>query len=389
MKTKEELLARKKEIAELLADETRSITDLDAIEKELRDINDDLAAIEKREFLKAEAAAINDGSHTESRTIATFKSNEFQAQEDDAEKRAAEIGKDLIENRTVTVTTGKVVLPKTSSTTINGSFNQISSLIDAVNTVPLMGGESHAQPYEKTHGEGEYTAEGTDYTDAETVTDYALINKSKITAYSEHTEEVEKLPAANYAAVVQGGIGKALRSKITKQILVGEGGADKIVGIFSAQAKAIDPATDKEIAKVDEKTLDEIIYSYGGDEDVEEQAVLILNKADVKAFATLRTADGKKVYDVKSYGNTGTIDGIPYLINSACKALDKALAGEYVMAYGVLKNYELAVFSDTDIQRSSDYKFKQGIISHRGSVFVGGNVVAHNGFLRLKKAAAV
>lgn len=389
MKTKEELLARKKEIAELLADETRSITDLDAIEKELRDINDDLAAIEKREFLKAEAAAINDGSHTESRTIATFKSNEFQAQEDDAEKRAAEIGKDLIENRTVTVTTGKVVLPKTSSTTINGSFNQISSLIDAVNTVPLMGGESHAQPYEKTHGEGEYTAEGTDYTDAETVTDYALINKSKITAYSEHTEEVEKLPAANYAAVVQGGIGKALRSKITKQILVGEGGADKIVGIFSAQAKAIDPATDKEIAKVDEKTLDEIIYSYGGDEDVEEQAVLILNKADVKAFATLRTADGKKVYDVKSYGNTGTIDGIPYLINSACKALDKALAGEYVMAYGVLKNYELAIFSDTDIQRSSDYKFKQGIISHRGSVFVGGNVVAHNGFLRLKKAAAV
>lgn len=389
MKTKEELLARKKEIAELLADETRSITDLDAIEKELRDINDDLAAIEKREFLKAEAAAINDGSHTESRTIATFKSNEFQAQEDDAEKRAAEIGKDLIENRTVTVTTGKVVLPKTSSTTINGSFNQISSLIDAVNTVPLMGGESHAQPYEKTHGEGEYTAEGTDYTDAETVTDYALINKSKITAYSEHTEEVEKLPAANYAAVVQGGIGKALRSKITKQILVGEGGADKIVGIFSAQAKAIDPATDKEIAKVDEKTLDEIIYSYGGDEDVEEQAVLILNKADVKAFATLRTADGKKVYDVKSYGNTGTIDGIPYLINSACKALDKALAGEYVMAYGVLKNYELAVFSDTDIQRSSDYKFKQGIISHRGSVFVGGNVVTHNGFLRLKKAAAV
>lgn len=389
MKTKEELLARKKEIAELLADEKRSIDNLDAIEKELREINADLSAIEKREFLKAEAAAINAGTHTESRTIGTFKSEEFQAQENEEEKREIAIGKDLIENRTVTVTTGKVVLSKTSSTTINGSFNQISSLIDAVNVVPLMGGESHAQPYEKTHGEGGYTAEGTDYTDAETVTDYALINKSKITAYSEHTEEVEKLPAANYAGVVQGGIAKALRSKITKQILVGEGGADKIVGIFSAQATAIDPATDKEIAKVDEKTLDEIIYSYGGDEDVEEQAVLILNKADVKAFATLRTTDGKKVYDVKSNGNTGTIDGIPYLINSACKPLDKATTGDYVMAYGVLKNYELAIFSDTDIQRSTDYKFKQGIVSHRGSVFAGGNVVAHNGFLRLKKAAAV
>jgi len=26
------------------------------------------------------------------------------------------------------------------------------------------------------------------------------------------------------------------------------------------------------------------------------------------------------------------------------------------------------------------------MIAHRGSVFVGGNVVAHNGFLRVKKA---
>ena len=58
------------------------------------------------------------------------------------------------------------------------------------------------------------------------------------------------------------------------------------------------------------------------------------------------------------------------------------------MAYGPLSNYELATFSDTDIKRSTDVKFKEGMIAHRGVVFVGGNVAAHNGFLRIKKAIA-
>ena len=55
------------------------------------------------------------------------------------------------------------------------------------------------------------------------------------------------------------------------------------------------------------------------------------------------------------------------------------------MAYGPLSNYEMPVFSDIDIQHSNEYKFKQGQIAHRGDVFVGGNVAAHNGFLRVKK----
>ena len=55
------------------------------------------------------------------------------------------------------------------------------------------------------------------------------------------------------------------------------------------------------------------------------------------------------------------------------------------MAYGPLSNYELATFSETEVKRSTDSKFKEGMIAHRGVVFVGGNVAAHNGFLRIKK----
>lgn len=389
-----ELLARKQEIAEQLNDETRSMDtkELDKLEEELRDINEDIQALEKRQRMKDEAEDINNGTG-EARTIATFNgdvaTSEKRNEKEELEKRAEEEGEALLEKRAITVSSGELVLPKHTSATINGTFNQVSSLIDAVKHTPLDGGETYEQPYDISHGEGGTTAEGDDYTDVETKTGYAEIKKSKITAYEEITEEVEKLPKAQYANLVKGNINKSLRRRITRQILVGTGAANEITGIFSANAKAIDPATDITLAKIDETTLDNIIFTYGGPEDVEDVAVLILNKTDVKAFAMLRTEDGKKVYEVKSKGNTGTIDGVPYIINSACKSLEKATEDDYVMAYGPLSNYELTTFSPTDMQRSVDFKFKQGIIAHRGSVFVGGNVVAHNGFLRVKKAPTV
>ena len=220
---------------------------------------------------------------------------------------------------------------------------------------------------------------------------HADIAKAKITAYSEMTEELEKLPAAPYAQVILDGIQKSVRKKIAKEIMVGAGTANTIVGIFSAKADAIDAATDKELAKIDNTTLDEIVFSYGGDEAVEGQCVLILSKADLKAFSSIRTTDGKPFYDIKIAGNggSGTINTVPFIINSACGSItdSKTTAGTYCMAYGNLQNYQLTVFSQLDIRRSDDFKFKSGMIAHRGSVFVGGNVVSYNGFLRIKKAA--
>ncbi|MDZ4195846.1 MAG: phage major capsid protein, partial [Candidatus Izemoplasmatales bacterium] len=117
-------------------------------------------------------------------------------------------------------------------------------------------------------------------------------------------------------------------------------------------------------------------------------AVLILNKNDLRAFAGLRTSEGRKVHTV-DYINQ-TIDGIPYVINSHCKAIadNATAAGEYAIAYGSLKNYEVPVFSPVEIGKSTDYKFKDGIICYKASVFTGGNVVGYKGFLRIKKKAA-
>lgn len=386
LKRLQEIEARKMEIRNLLG--TDKDADLDALEKELRELQAEKENLEKRQALLDKAEAIQN-SETESRSLGIVgdiinpKGEEKRTKEVDIEKR----GKDLKEQRSVTVASSKLILPTHESTTINGTFNQVSSLIDGVKHVPLNGGESYKTAYEKGHGEGGYTTEGEAATTADVEFGYAEITKSKITSYSEETEEVIKLPNADYDSVIVGGVGKSLRKKITKEILVGDGGANHLVGIFSTKATAIDESTDLSISAIDETTLDNIIFTFGGDEDVEDTSVLILNKADVKAFATLRTTDGKKVYEVKAQGNRGTIDGVPYIINSACKALSNTstLTGEYCMAYGPLSNYELATFSDTDIKRSTDAKFKEGMIAHRGVIFVGGNVAAYNGFLRIKK----
>jgi len=80
-------------------------------------------------------------------------------------------------------------------------------------------------------------------------------------------------------------------------------------------------------------------------------------------------------------------NGIPYVINSNCSAISDTNTsdGAYCLAYGSLTNYEVPIFSGVEIGKSTDYKFKDGIICYKASVFTGGNVVGFNGFLRIKK----
>jgi HK97 family phage major capsid protein len=387
-----EIADRKLEIRAML--ESGEDVDLEKIQEELRNLEDEekrlrarLKVIEALRGTGAQPAAAPEPAQMRKVDQAGQVPEDRAAKEkEESEKR----GQALKENRAVTVGASNIILPQHQATDIRPTFNEVSSLIDRVTIKTLTGGESFKQPYLAGYGIGDYSEEGADYAAAEPVFGYADITKTKITAYAEDTEELQKLPAAAYDAEVMRGIRIAIRKKLTREILVGTGATNRLVGIFSTAATAIDPATDLAIATIDDKTLDEIIFSYGGDEDVEDAAVLILNKKDLKAFSQLRTADGKKLHNIVTNGNTGTIDGIPFIINSACKALSDpaTAAGEYCMAYGPLSNYMLCIFSDMEVMRSTDYKFKQGMIAHKGVIFAGGNVVSKNGFLRIKKASA-
>lgn len=316
-----------------------------------------------------------------------------QAGRDLKENRVVQSPFDIFgERRTMTVGTTSVVIPDYSSQDIKPDFSVVSSLVDEVAHLALQGGNSFKQPYITGIDTGGYTAEGADYTEAETQFDFATINRVKITAYAELTEELRKLPEAAYAEIVFNNIRTSIRKILTQEILFGAGisnNQNRIVGIFSDLATAIDPNTDLSLSTINDKTLAKIIFSYGSDEEVESTSCLILNKLDLLAFDDVRTANQTKFYDIQYSGNgaSGKINGVNFIVNSACKPLTDAntQSGDYCMAYGNLSNYLLCDFAPIEVERSDDYKFRKGITCFRGSAIVGGNVVRKNGFIRVKK----
>lgn len=310
---------------------------------------------------------------------------------------SAERGRALKAMNAVKLTTEGVLVPTRYGTDLMPAWNEVSSIVDLVRIFPRLGGEAFERSYVRGYGEGQEVADDADYYESDTEFGFVRIGKSKVTVYTEEDEGVLKLPDIDYDAEIVNGVRIALRKRIARQILVGPGTANRLTGIFASnyssadpKAGAIDPATDLQLATIDDGTLDEIIFSYGGEEDVEAGAALILNKLDLKAFAKLRDGNGNRVHTISYNGNTGLIDGIPFIINSACGVLSAAdtAPDTYCMAYGHLSNYGLAIFSDIDVQRSTDFKFRSGQVAHRGSVYVGGNVIKWNGFVRVKKAGA-
>ena len=374
---------------------------LDALLEEADVIDGILKDAQARQRLAGMAAAAGEGAEGAAGEGGEG-SEDPKAKAKDTRGKAIKDGKNVkfsakaVTKNVKALTSADAAMPVHTAADVNETFNDVSSLVDRVKNVQLEGGETYQRGFVKSYGDGAgATAEGADYNPSEPTFGYATIKKEKITAYTEEPEEMVKLPNADYDSVVEGSVTKAIRRYLSRQILIGDGSTSKFKGIFhnptEAAERVIDPATDiTTITAIDDGTLDEIIYSYGGDEEVEDVAVLILNKKDLKAFAKLRDKQGRKVYTIVNHGNTGTIDGVPYIINSACKAISdaKTAAGDYNMAYGPLQNYEMAIFSDIDARKSTDYKFKQGQIAYRADIFAGGAVAAYNGFVRVKKASA-
>ena len=168
------------------------------------------------------------------------------------------------EKRSILTSTPTIIVPTFDSSTINEGFNTVSSLVDRVKHVNLNGGESYEEPYRIDIPDGAYTAEGAAASDTDVTFGKAAMTKSKITAYSEISREMLKLPNADYAGYVQNAIRTSIRSKMTKEILLGGGTTNSFVGIFSTKAAAIDPATDLTLTGIDDTTLDQIVFNYGG-----------------------------------------------------------------------------------------------------------------------------
>lgn len=359
-------------------DEARADDNLDPNEEEPTNENVERS----KDYVKVGGTDIRHMATTNLRGGNQMDKEQREAQNKEIEERA----KLLKEGRAVTVASGNVLLPKHQSNDLaTVPFRQVSTFYDLTKVRNLQGGETYEAPFTKSYGTGGLTEEGSAYTEAEPEFETAKINKVKVTAYAEFSEELERLPNANYEAEIRKGVEIALKKKMAQQQIGGTGESNTFIGITSTNADntAVLASDDMELSKIDQDTLNKIIFAYGGDEEVEQKGVLVLNKADLLAFSLVKNDIGDHAYKIDLANQT--INTVPYIINSNLTSLDTASKGQYSMIYGIPQYYETAIFSPVEIKKSYDYKFKDGMIAYRASVFAGGNTTAYRGFMRVKK----
>ena len=103
-------------------------------------------------------------------------------------------GKDFIEGRTIKVSSDEVLLPNhTDNSLAPYPFLEASEIIDKVKVINLTGGETYTKSFVKSNGTAGLTEEGKPATETEPGFGYATISKVKVTAYTEITEELEKV----------------------------------------------------------------------------------------------------------------------------------------------------------------------------------------------------
>lgn len=289
------------------------------------------------------------------------------------------------ETRSTLITTDSIAKP-TGVGGINDPHNTVSSIVDMVQVEDMTGMGAHTEAYVVDWQEADALTDGTAPTGSDPVFKTCAVNPFLLGCVSYVSRELKKQSPLQYEEKVREGAFKALRKKVAQWIVNGNGTA-QIYGI----ANAVNTKGEKIVeelnlaAGIDEKTLRNIVFAYGGDENVGANAVLFLNKEDLTAFGDVRAnAEKSGVYEIIPDGsnpNCGVIkDGglaVPYCICSA--ATD--------MLYGDPTNYKLGLYGPMEVRVSEDYKFGEGLLTVRAEAMVGGNVVVDKGFIIVKKGA--
>ncbi|MDZ4197063.1 MAG: phage major capsid protein, partial [Candidatus Izemoplasmatales bacterium] len=237
-KRRKEIEARLTEIRSLVEAES-DVAKLEAFDTECNTLQEERSVIDKKMTIasKVEIKPIVIDTRTDNKETLELR------------------GKQLRENRVIQVSSSEVLVPETVSNKLAPvPYAQVSTLVDKVNIINLNGGETYKKSFVKSNGIAGTTAEGQPYTETEPAFGYVTITKVKITAYTEITEELEKLPSIPYQAEVLRNINVSLKKKISEQILRGAGTSNTFTGIFSDQAIALADTTPLELSAITDTT---------------------------------------------------------------------------------------------------------------------------------------
>ena len=307
-----------------------------------------------------------------------------------------EVMKGLGFHKSLLLSEESLVMPTRTSPTVRDGENRVSSILDQVSVMDLTGAQSYAVPIltqdlEAYTGDP-FTLTGTKRQESDAEFDSAEINPYEVNVTSYVDRNLYRLTNVDYEGIIRTSAMRALRRKVAE--LIYNGGGTKMLGIKNGKTVAgTSLVKTVSVADIAPGFLDDIVFSYGNDEETGGQARLFLNKRDLQAIGKLRDKDNKRVYSiVPDAGNPNTgriIEGgliVPYTIGSALTDFTTAGSG-ISMVYGDPTNYLLGLFGPYSIRVDESYMAAERMNTILGDAFVGGNIVAPGGFIGVTKGA--
>lgn len=302
--------------------------------------------------------------------------------------------------KAVTLATGTLAQPTGAGSNIRDALGYgVGAIIDQVYVQDLTGMAAYLEPYVITEpdatGAKVSTAAGTARTaSADPTFGVAKISPFELTTTSYVDRNIARLTPANYYAKVFNMAMRSMRRDTVKMIFNGDGQAtNDMFGIKTAKnvAGASIFAT-LDVEEVGPDLLTDLMFAYGGDEELGGNCRLYLNKADLLALGKLRgTNEKRRLFDIvpdAANPNTGTIrEGgtiVPYSISSKLTTLSTATQGEeaiQTMVYGDPMNYELGLFGDYTVRVDESIKGVERMLTILGDAMVGGNLIVDKGFV--------
>ena len=309
--------------------------------------------------------------------------------------------------KSVTLATGTLAQPTGAGTNIRDPLgNGVGAIIDQVYVQDLTGMSSYLEPYVISEFGASGADVGTSAGTARTASSDPTFGVAKISPYELTTtsyvdRNISRLTPANYYAKTFAMAMRALRRDTVKMIFNGDGQStnNDMFGIKTAKNVAGSTIfSTLNVTAVDADLLTNLMFAYGGDEELGGNCRLYLNKADLLALGKLRgTNEKRRLFDIvpdAGNPNTGTIrEGgtiVPYSIASNLTALSSSSAGSsaiQTMVYGDPMNYELGLFGDYTVRVDESVKAVERMLTILGDAMVGGNLIVDKGFVVATVAA--
>jgi HK97 family phage major capsid protein len=378
----EEIAAAAAAVAELEEAQKTTKERLETIIAEAEAIQEEIAAAEAAAAAAGSGDPAADGARSRRSNDATFqrRCQEFQ--------RTGRIVYDNARSmvRAALLSSSNGVVGPTGVGGINDAAgNNVSDFLDLIKITDCTGMASYKVAYMVDDPTAAAGTEGVAPADSSPTFGFVELKPSMVDLLSYISREIRKQSPLQYEEKVNESIRRALRRVLSKQAIEAAlaSSLNSVMEISGANGAAL----------FTPHLLSDIILAYGGDEGVDGAAVLVLNKADLRAFAAVR---GKNeylpVYSITpdaanpSMGVIKDNNGLScrYCLNKNVAALSTAtLSGTATkgMFYGDPQCLEMGMWGGVEVVVNEGYKFGEGLLTVRGEATADADVTVKNGFV--------